>query len=74
MSRAETHEIRHCGLKCGYVTQSSAKSAAAALAKQLQADITHYKCRYCGRYHIGHTPKWVREKIRNEIKSRKGNR
>lgn len=52
---------KRCGsgehFKVRYDDELSARNAAYAYGCNTRQDITHYRCSFCGFFHIGHTPK-----------------
>lgn len=44
----------------GKARHLTAEHAMIALRKTRQPDMNVYRCRFCGGYHIGHLPKWMR--------------
>ena len=57
---------RKCGTvdnpKTQYESEKLARDAADAYAKLLGHHISHYRCEYCGHFHVGHTPSPRRRK------------
>lgn len=51
---------RACRGKKAYKTIKQALFDARELRRKSGDDISAYVCDFCGRYHVGHTPWWVR--------------
>lgn len=56
-----------CGSKVKHATHEAAQIAAHKSAKKFKQRLSAYKCQYCGCYHVGHTPKAVKQFTRNPI-------
>jgi len=65
MSSARGRKRKECTGKIGYETQHD---AIMALRRVSISDLHSYKCRFCGKWHLGHVP-W---KVRKIIETRKG--
>jgi hypothetical protein len=52
-------EERQCHGKRTYLNSGDAKRAAKhAMTKHGGGKLSQYHCVHCGRWHLGHTPKW----------------
>jgi hypothetical protein len=58
---------RECGDKKGFSTLDEAMEARRKAQRQGRNWITHYRCKWCGKYHIGHTPHNVRTATANRM-------
>lgn len=52
-----------CTGKRQYLTHAEANVAAHNTARTFQQRIGAYKCTYCGNYHVGHTPRAIKQFI-----------
>lgn len=56
-----------CGNKVKHATHDEAILVAHKTARKYKQRLSAYKCKYCGSYHVGHTPKEVKQFTRNPI-------
>jgi hypothetical protein len=63
MSSKRAQRRRACEGKRGFETIEDAKAAAREYALSFGDSLTPYRCRFCGRFHVGHPPKEVRQAI-----------
>lgn len=54
-----------CGNKVKHANLANAQIAAHNSARKFKQRLSAYKCQYCGSYHVGHTPKAVKQFTRN---------
>lgn len=59
---------KECGTKVRYASKAEAERACRDVARREKKHLSGYRCRFCGFYHWGHTP---REDL---IALREGNR
>lgn len=67
MSSKRRLRRRSCGSK---VRHKTAEFALLALRHTRGRDLNVYHCKFCGGYHVGHMPAWIRAKIRGRLESR----
>lgn len=51
---------RKCGTKVRFDQEQDAKTRAVELSRQTGSQWTPYRCEHCGKWHVGHTPHYVR--------------
>ncbi len=61
MSSKRAQRRRACDGKVGHTTASGAFTALRIAKSKGQFGMSIYRCVFCGRYHIGHTPGHVRQ-------------
>ena len=67
MSSKRYQRRRSCDNKKRYGTRADARSAVRALAIQGQRWVMEWRCGHCGFWHVGHAPRWIRERIRERL-------
>ncbi len=54
---------KQCTGKVTHATMQAAEEAARASSRKFKTRLSAYKCRFCGGYHVGHTPAKLRRKL-----------
>jgi len=67
MSSKRAKRRKECERKSRY-TEYGAHKRAAALAHATGQRISAYRCKWCGGWHVGHTPYRVRQSMRDRRK------
>lgn len=63
MSSKRARRRKSCEGKKAHETEASAHGAVLALRKQGHQYVNSYRCAFCGKFHIGHQPKQIRQAI-----------
>ena len=58
---------KECGTKLQFATEEQAKGF--MISRRIKNQ-THYRCKWCGHFHIGHPPARVRNIIRQQREAR----
>ena len=59
-------EKKQCSGKQKFDSEATAIRAFAGFDKLKNADVTAYKCRFCGFWHYGHTPKGLQNRLTSQ--------
>jgi hypothetical protein len=54
---------RSCGEKASYASEDEAREAVRQLGRKGGTWLRQYRCRFCRRWHLGHTPHETRRKV-----------
>jgi hypothetical protein len=64
MSSKRQLRRKQCEGKIKYPNLPEAERAARAMSKAVKQGLSAYKCKFCGMFHMGHTPAKVRQAMR----------
>lgn len=65
MSSKRAQRRRACTGKIGYQDLDAAVAAAGEVWRRYRDSLNAYRCRFCGRFHLGHPPARVRQAMRS---------
>ena len=71
MSSKRAKRRRSCAGKVAYPSEAAASQAARVAQRRAHAAIVHYRCRFCGAFHVGHPPGRVRQSMADRARRRR---